>query len=57
MTGLVDEGKEVDVVYSEFSWAFDTVSYKIPQFLNSMRRQKGLSFASPIYTGWVLPFT
>ena len=29
MTRLVDEGKEVDVVYLDFSKAFDTVSHSI----------------------------
>jgi len=29
MTGLVDEGRAVDVVYLDFSKAFDTVSHKI----------------------------
>ena len=29
MTSLVDEGREVDVVYLDFSKAFDSVSHKI----------------------------
>ncbi|KAK4824713.1 hypothetical protein QYF61_017939 [Mycteria americana] len=28
-TGLVDEGRAVDIVYLDFSKAFDTVSHKI----------------------------
>ena len=28
MTGLVDKGKAVDIVYLHFSKAFDTVSHK-----------------------------
>ena len=30
VTRLVDEGKAVDVVYLDFSKAFDTVSHSIP---------------------------
>ena len=33
VTHLVDEGKAVDVVYLDFSKAFDTVSYSILQKL------------------------
>jgi len=29
MTGCVDEGREADVVYLDFSKAFNTVSYNI----------------------------
>ena len=29
MTGLADEGRAVDIVYLDFSKAFDTVSHKI----------------------------
>jgi len=39
MTGWVDEGRAVDVVYLDFSKAFDTVSHNI---LLSKRRKGGL---------------
>jgi len=29
MTNFVDEGKDVDVVYLDFSKAFDTISHRI----------------------------
>jgi len=29
MTGWVDEGRDVDVVYRDFSKAFDTISHNI----------------------------
>ena len=36
MTGWIDEGRAVDVVYLEFSKAFDTVSHDI--FLGKLRK-------------------
>jgi len=36
MTGWVDEGRAVDVVYLYFSKAFDTVSHNI--FLGKLRK-------------------
>jgi len=36
MTGWVDEGRAVDVVYLDFSKAFDMVSYYI--FLGNLRK-------------------
>jgi len=36
ITGWIDEGRAVDVVYLEFSKAFDTVSHDI--FLGKLRK-------------------
>ena len=47
VTHLVDEGKDVDVVYLDFSKAFDTVSYSILLQKLAARGLDGYTF------GWV----
>jgi len=46
VTYLVDEGKAVDVVYLDFSTAFDTVSHSILLKKLAARGLDGLHFAA-----------